>query len=238
MTTPTYRLAVERLEQLLSPRVVSRTLRMGMQPEGLTPEAVDADGLEPVLKGPVYRQLQVAMSPERAREAVEGLLEELRNAEAASNGHHAAPAASEADPAVAAGDSDPPEGRDAGGPPADAAPGHLGPVAPARSGDGSGDVEQDPRLQRLRQEMRPFNLYFEWPEVRKLRAQIQLFEQELRAGGTGEEVEAEAERQLDEVRQKLEDTLVHQARDLAEIEEAFEEVKPSVGRRSDGSSRC
>lgn len=220
MTSPAYRLAVERLEQLLSPRVVSRTLRMGMQPDGLTPASVDADALEPILKGAVFRQLQVAMAPDQARQAVQELLAELREAEASPEAQGEAPADESAEAGSDGAAPAPQEGAAEGA--AEAAPARSQPSGPA-------DPAADPRLRRLQQELRPFNLYFEWPEVRKLRAQIQLLEQEIRAGRDGEEVEAEAERQLEQVRQKLEDTLVLQARELGELEEAFEEVRSLGG---------
>jgi chromosome segregation protein len=81
------------------------------------------------------------------------------------------------------------------------------------------------RLGALRAAMRPFNLYFGWPEVRKLRAQVQVIEQELEAGGGADVSMAEAEAQLRVVEQKLEDQLVLQARDLGELEEALEAVQ-------------
>ena len=48
-----------------------------MEPRGLTPETVGADDLERILKGPIFRQLQVAMPPDRAREKVKEILASL-----------------------------------------------------------------------------------------------------------------------------------------------------------------
>src|SRR5690606_19322011 len=53
------------------------------------------------------------------------------------------------------------------------------------SGSGSnsrGLASQAELLERLQVALRPFNLYFEWPEVQKLRAQIQLLETEHESG--------------------------------------------------------
>ena len=77
--------------------------------------------------------------------------------------------------------------------------------------------------------MRPFNLYFEWPEVQKLRAQVQLLESEQEAGREATSLVDDAEAQLQEVEQKLEDHLVLQARELGELQEAFEQVRTLGG---------
>src|SRR5690606_10008001 len=75
----------------------------------------------------------------------------------------------------------------------------------------------------------PFNLYFEWPEVQKLRAQIQLLEAEHEAGRESQALGEDAEVQLELVMQKLEDQLVLQARELGELREALEDVRSLGG---------
>lgn len=87
------------------------------------------------------------------------------------------------------------------------------------------------RLDALRDALRPFNLYFDWPEVRKLRAQLQLADEEVEANLDADASLDEAHAQLELVRQKLEDRLVIQARELAELEEAFEIVVSLGGPR-------
>lgn len=84
---------------------------------------------------------------------------------------------------------------------------------------------QGTRLAALQSELRPFNLYFEWPEVQKLRAQVQLVENDHHAGREAPALLQEAEAQLVLVRQKLEDQLVLQARELAELRETLEHVR-------------
>src|SRR5690606_25254431 len=86
-------------------------------------------------------------------------------------------------------------------------------------------------LAELRENLKPFNLYFEWPEVQKLRAQLQLLEDEADAGGEVASVLSEARDQLALLRQKLEDQLVLQAGELAELEEALERLSTLGGPR-------
>jgi hypothetical protein len=86
-------------------------------------------------------------------------------------------------------------------------------------------------LARLTAALRPFNLYFEWPEVQKLRAQVQLIEAELQAGQPARALLDEARGQLALVQQKHEDQLVIQARDLAELETSFEHIRTLGGPR-------
>lgn len=105
------------------------------------------------------------------------------------------------------------------------------PASASVKADAGGDElkSQGKRLAALQAELRPFNLYFEWPEVQKLRAQVQLAESDHLAGREAPALLADAEAQLDVVKQKLEDQLVLQARDLAVVQEALEEVRASGG---------
>lgn len=97
---------------------------------------------------------------------------------------------------------------------------------------GAADVglgRQGDRLEALREALKPFNLYFEWPEVQKLRAQIQLLEAEQEAEREATSLADDAEAQLQVVEQKLEDQLVIQARELGELSEALEQVRTLGG---------
>lgn len=86
-------------------------------------------------------------------------------------------------------------------------------------------------LQELKRDLQPFNLYFEWPEVQKLRAQVQLIATETSAGKPAAASISEAKQQLALVQQKHEDHLVLQAQELAELEAAFEHVSSLGGPR-------
>jgi chromosome segregation protein len=81
-------------------------------------------------------------------------------------------------------------------------------------------------LERLQTALRPLNIYFSWPEVRKLRSLVQLAEDEARGGGDATPLLTEASGQLHLVEQKLEDHLVLQAQVLADLERALEIVTP------------
>lgn len=238
-TSPAYRACVAALERLLSPRVASRTLHMAMRERQLTAETLTATELEPILKGPVFKQLQVAMPAERARDAVTDLLEAATKA---SGGQEDASA--EASP------SDPEAGPDADTASDPAAGAATEPVAgsaaadvdrvsaaerdarassdapPARSDEGSAELD------RLRDALRPFNLYFEWPEVRRARALLARIEDEATGEGEVASLIAEAETALETVRQKLEDRLVLQAQDLARLQEELEEVSGLGGAKA------
>lgn len=116
---------------------------------------------------------------------------------------------------------------------ADGATGPGGPSAtagPIGGSDAAADASAD-RLESLRAALRPFNLYFDWHEVRKLRALLQVAEEELAAALDPSASLDEAASQLELVRQKLEDRLVLQARELAELEEALAVVSTLGGPR-------
>ncbi|HZJ08899.1 MAG TPA: hypothetical protein VFD39_04335, partial [Trueperaceae bacterium] len=179
-----YQTAVQELEAVLSPRVVSRSLKEGLRQHGRSPETADLPVIEQILKAQVYRQLQVTMPVTDAKNAVSDIVERLR----------------ELDPATAVAD-----------------------------GGGGALAAQGERLERLQSSLRPFNLYFEWPEVQKLRAQVQLLDSEHEGGRESHALGEDAEAQLELVMQKLEDNLVLQARELGELREALENVRTLGG---------
>lgn len=183
VSNPVYQTVVEELETLLSPRVVSRSLKEGLRQLGKSPDTADITTIEKILKAQVYRQLQVTMPVTQAKEAVSRIVDLLHS---------------------------------------------LG--APEQTGDGgySLAVQQD-ELARLQEALRPFNLYFEWPEVQKLRAQVQLLEAEHEAGRESYVLAQDAAAQYRLVEQKLEDQLVLQARELGELDEALELVRSLGG---------
>ncbi len=184
MSNQVYQTAVEELEAILSPRVVSRSLQEGLRQLGRSPDTVDYAAVEKILKAQIYRQLQVTMPVTQAKEKIEGILGKLQGVE---NGGGEAVSAE------------------------------------------FGLARQNERLERLRNALKPYNLYFEWPEVQKLRAQIQLLETEQEAQREAASLADDAEAQLRIVEQKLEDQLVIQARELGELSEALEQVRTLGG---------
>ncbi|HLU82620.1 MAG TPA: hypothetical protein VKZ43_04405, partial [Trueperaceae bacterium] len=189
MTNDVYQSAVQELEAILSPRVVSRSLKEGLRQLGRSPETADLPTIEQILKVQVYRQLQVSMPVTEAKTAVNDIVERLRKVNAQQS--------------------------------------QVGAQAAASAGLGT----QAERLERLQVALRPFNLYFEWPEVQKLRAQIQLLETEHASGREAHDLGLDAESQLELVVQKLEDQLVLQARELGELREALDQVRSLGGQK-------
>ncbi len=185
MTNPVYQATIEELEAVLSPRVVSRSVKEGLNQVGRTPETADISDIEKILKSQVYRQLQLTMPVTKAKEVVAEMIERLRQVDAD------------------------------GGPTGATAEGGL--------------EAQGKELERLQEALRPFNLYFEWPEVQKLRAQIQLLEDDHKANRQSPALLRGAGEQLQIVMQKREDQLVLQARDLGELLEALDEVRAVGG---------
>lgn len=184
VTNAAYQAFVQELEKVLPPRVVSRSLKDGLQSLDRTPDNVTLQELETLLRGQMHRQLQAMLPPAKAAEAMANLLERIND----------------------------PEGR-------------LLQQTPAFGEQVRNDLSE------LREALRPFNLYFEWPEVQKLRAQLQLADDEVSNGGQVTALLAEAREQLGLLRQKLEDQLVLQAGELDELAEAHERLSSLGGPR-------
>ena len=196
-----YQAVVEALETSLAPRVVSLVLREGLAAVDRDPSTLQLEDVEAVLTGPVFKHLQVRMSADAAREAVMALRERI-DAQCSDDASDGAP-----NGAAAAAES------------------------PSAAPDETRAGVPHQRLRALREALRPFNLYFDWPEVRKLRAQLQVAEDEAAARSPADESLDAADEQLRIVEQKLEDRLVLQARELGELEEALEIVASLGGPR-------
>lgn len=182
MINAVYQATVTELETVLSARVVSRSLNEGLKQAGKSPETVDAADMETILKSHIYRQLQVAMPVEQAKDKINTILANLNS---------------------------------------------LDDGVPAEN---NAFLEQQGKsIEELQEAMRPFNLYFEWAEMQKLRAQMQLIETEHEAGREAAQLISSARAQLLLVEQKLEDQLVAQSQELGKLEEAQEELQSLGG---------
>lgn len=84
--------------------------------------------------------------------------------------------------------------------------------------------EADPK-RALQQALSRFKLYFEWPEVQRLRSLAALIEANEREGEPTEELFKEALGQIDLLEEKLQNALLRQARDISDLENALERVK-------------
>ena len=77
-------------------------------------------------------------------------------------------------------------------------------------------------LRELQDALKPFNIYFDWRETQELRAQLLLLETENAAERNAGALVAAAQAQLGVLRQKLDDQLSVQARELVVLEAALE----------------
>lgn len=83
------------------------------------------------------------------------------------------------------------------------------------------DLEaQTTTVRDLREALKPFNIYFEWSETQKLRAQLSLIETEHAAERDAGALIAAARLQLGVLQRKLDDQLAVQARELVLLEAA------------------
>lgn len=78
-------------------------------------------------------------------------------------------------------------------------------------------------LRELQDALKPFNIYFDWPETQELRAQLLLLETENAAERNAGVLVAAAQAQLGVLRQKLDDQLSVQARELVVLEAALQD---------------
>ena len=99
-------------------------------------------------------------------------------------------------------------------------------LANLAAGAGS-EPEPDPRS-KLQAALSRYSLYFEWPEVQRLRSLAALIEASEKEGQSAGDLLKEAQEQIDLLDEKLQNSLLRQARDISDLEEALERVK-SIG---------
>jgi len=81
---------------------------------------------------------------------------------------------------------------------------------------------------RLQAALSRFSLYFEWPEVQRLRSLAALIEASESEGQPTDDLLREALEQIELLDEKLQNALLRQARDISDLEDALERVK-SIG---------
>ena len=94
-------------------------------------------------------------------------------------------------------------------------------------GDANTTSEVDPKT-KLKSALSRYSLYFEWPEVQRLRSLAALIEASESEGHSASDLLKEAESQIDLLDEKLQNSLLRQARDISDLEDALERVK-SIG---------
>ncbi|MFN3266939.1 MAG: hypothetical protein ACK41E_08880 [Deinococcales bacterium] len=98
--------------------------------------------------------------------------------------------------------------------------------------------QKDPALERqaealgkLEESLKRFNLYFDWAEVTKLKSQLSVIKEQHANAKAVPVVVRDAQNQLEALERKLQDLLVRQAQDIAELQTGFEKVKSIGGPR-------
>lgn len=86
MVNAVYRAAMTELETILSPRIVSRSLNAGLKQVGKSPKDVEYRDMEKIFKSHIYKQLQVAMQPEKAKDKISAILDRLENINDSTSG--------------------------------------------------------------------------------------------------------------------------------------------------------
>ena len=94
--------------------------------------------------------------------------------------------------------------------------------------DGGQVVTKPDPKSNLRAALSRFSLYFEWPEVQRLRSLAALIEASENEGHTADDLLKEAQAQIDLLDEKLQNSLLRQARDISDLEDALARVK-SIG---------
>ena len=93
--------------------------------------------------------------------------------------------------------------------------------------EAASEADSDPKT-NLQSALSRYSLYFEWPEVQRLRSLAALIEASESEGQSANDLLKEAQAQIDLLDEKLQNSLLRQARDISDLEESLERVK-SIG---------
>jgi len=197
---------LSQLQTTLEPHLGSRTqdvLKEGLARLGLEAQSLDPDRASILLKRFVYRALQRQMDAASARKVIEETLRGLTEG----------------------GTS---QARPAGGVSRKEAPRKRRPKSGA-SKQAQDSVSEAEVLEALQKTLSRFKLYFEWPEVQRLRSLAALLEADTGGGDSPVELLIEAQNQIELLEEKLQNALLRQARDISDLEDALERVKTIGG---------
>ena len=89
---------------------------------------------------------------------------------------------------------------------------------------------QGSQLPALEEAARRFSLYFDWPETQRLRGVLTVARQEEKDGRDIEDLVREAQNLIDAMDRRLQEGLIEQGQDLAELKAAFERVQGMGGK--------
>ncbi len=179
-----YRLPVQMLGDLVAPRTLSKILQEATAARGSTPEDLDANTLEDILKKEVYKRLQLNVPASLAKKRVSEVLNELMKHRQTNNTIGAS--------------------------------GHTLPAVSLILG--------------LEEAAKAFTLYFDWPETQRLRGVISVARQEEKEGRSVTTLVNEGQDLINQMQRRLDEGLVAQGQDLAELQASFVRVE-SMGNR-------
>lgn len=175
MTAPSYlfRLPVQMLGDLVSPRALERILQDAAQARGRAPGDLDSVTLEDILKREVFKRLQLSVPAPLAKKRVSEVLDELMKT-----------------------------------------------TQERAALDQAGTS-----LLTLEEQARKFTLYFDWPETQRLRGVLGVARQEEREGRDVSALVLEGQGLVAQMERRLQEGLVAQAQDLAELRATFMRVQ-------------
>jgi chromosome segregation protein len=178
-----YEATVKILGDELPLSTLQHSLNEGLQRLGKDATNVGFRDMEKVLKGGIYRQLQVKLPAGQAKNRIQQVIDSIAKYDTGDN-------ATESEATVL--------------------------------------KRQDTNLTALEDALKRFNLYFEWPEVQKFRAQINVIREQHAVKRSVPELIKDAQTQLGTLERKLSDLLVRQNRDVLELKHDLDRVR-SVG---------
>ena len=178
-----YEATVKILGDELPLSTLQHSLNEGLLRLGKDASTVGFRDMEKVLKGGIYRQLQVKLPAGQAKNRIQQVIDSIAKYDTGDN-------ATESEATVL--------------------------------------KRQDTNLTALEDVLKKFNLYFEWPEVQKFRAQINVIREQHAVKRPVPELIKDAQTQLGTLDRKLQDLLVRQNRDVLELKHDLERVR-SVG---------
>ncbi|GAA4006110.1 hypothetical protein GCM10022631_16840 [Deinococcus rubellus] len=202
-----YQQAVRQLGDLISARALERLIESAAQDRSLRAEQLSPAQLADILKRDVFRRLQLTVPASLAKRRIEEVLAELASSAPATPLIRPATPTLFGDPALAErGKADRAE--------------HAAPQLPAAT------PEQRAQVVQLEDALKTYALYFDWPEVKRLRALSVVLHGELDAGKPlPDKLLSEGQELRETLAARLAEALVMQESDLAELRAGFGRVE-------------